>query len=372
MTALVLAVGLLGCDSAETVPDEREDTVVLTLSDSIQAEADGTAQTGSAEETPSNPGATASDSPEAGMSDRQAEDSNTAPERTDAAPATRTPGAESAGTPPAARTPETESAGTPSATKQPEIESAGTPSAAGTPEAEGSESDPGEGENSSAAAPEDSKPASAMELKKVGSLQYYLYTPANPTSNMPLIIYLHGGTNRKADVAALLTTDGFPKYLYDGYYGDLRAYVAIPKLDSRYKGWAEISDQIRDLIKTVHTDCAIDMDKIALTGHSMGGTGTYQLQVKLPNAFACIAPMSGSIQNSEANVTALSKTRVWAFVGTEDTIVSPDSSRAIIGALQERGAAAAITELEGAAHADVPSLAYKNADYMQWLVHCGE
>lgn len=28
--------------------------------------------------------------------------------------------------------------------------------------------------------------------------------------------------------------------------------------------------------------------------------------------------------------------------------------------------------LEGAAHADVPSLAYKNADYMQWLVHCGE
>ena len=31
------------------------------------------------------------------------------------------------------------------------------------------------------------------------------------------------------------------------------------------------------------------MDKIALTGHSMGGTGTYQLQVKLPNTFACIA-----------------------------------------------------------------------------------
>ena len=28
--------------------------------------------------------------------------------------------------------------------------------------------------------------------------------------------------------------------------------------------------------------------------------------------------------------------------------------------------------LEGAAHADVPSLAYKNADYLQWLVHCGE
>lgn len=34
--------------------------------------------------------------------------------------------------------------------------------------------------------------------------------------------------------------------------------------------------------------------------------------------------------------------------------------------------ATAITELEGATHADVPSLAYKNADFMQWLVQCGE
>lgn len=31
------------------------------------------------------------------------------------------------------------------------------------------------------------------------------------------------------------------------------------------------------------------MDKIALTRYSTGGTGTYQLQVKLPNTFACIA-----------------------------------------------------------------------------------
>ena len=136
--------------------------------------------------------------------------------------------------------------------------------------------------------------SSTMELKKVGRLQYYLYTPANPTEGMPLIIYLHGGTNKKEDVTALLTTDGFPEYLYEGYYGDLRAYVAVPKLENSYKGWSDIYEQIRDMIKTIHSEDGIDMDKIALTGHSLGGTGTYQLQVKLPNTFACIAPMSGS------------------------------------------------------------------------------
>lgn len=213
---------------------------------------------------------------------------------------------------------------------------------------------------------------STMELKEVGGLQYYLYTPSNPTNNMPLIVYLHGGTNKKEDVSALLTTDGFPKYLYEGYYGDLRAYVAIPKLDNSYKGWSNVSDQIKDMIKSLNANCGVDMNKISLTGHSMGGTGTYQLQVKLSNTFACIAPMSGSIQNNQENITALSKTKIWAFVGTEDTIVSPDSSRTIIKALDENGANARITELEGATHFDVPSLAYKNNELIQWLVNCGE
>lgn len=212
---------------------------------------------------------------------------------------------------------------------------------------------------------------STMELNKVGDLQYYLYTPENPTDDMPLIIYLHGGTNKKADVKELLATDGFPKYLYEGYYGDLRAYVAIPKLSNDYKGWSDIYEQIRDMIKSLNTNYGIDMSKISLTGHSMGGTGTYQLQVKLPNTFACIAPMSGSIRYTEDNLTALSKTKIWAFVGTDDTIVDPESSRTIIGKLQEISATAKITELDGATHFDVPALAYKNDELICWLVNCG-
>ena len=211
-----------------------------------------------------------------------------------------------------------------------------------------------------------------MELKKIGNLQYYLYSPKNPTKDMPLIIYLHGGTNKKADVTALLTTDGFPKWLNDGYYGDLRAFVAIPKLENSYKGWADIYEPIRNLVKDLNKNYNISMSKVALTGHSMGGTGAYQLQVKLPNTFACVAPMSGSIANTEANLAALSKTKIWAFVGTDDTIVDPESSRVIISVLQDSGANAKITELNGATHFDVPSLAYKNKDLIQWLVRCGK
>lgn len=213
---------------------------------------------------------------------------------------------------------------------------------------------------------------SKYELKSIGNLQYYLYTPSNPTNGMPLIMYLHGGTNKKSNVESLLTTDGFPKYLYDGYYGNLRAYVVIPKLTNSYTGWVDISDNLRDLIKSASTNYGIDTNKISLTGHSMGGTGTYQLQVKLSNTFACIAPMSGSIRNTEENLNALGKTKIWAFVGTNDTIVAPASTRTVIDSLKNKGSNAKITEFDGADHFGVPSLGYKNNELINWLVNCSK
>ena len=43
--------------------------------------------------------------------------------------------------------------------------------------------------------------SSKFELKQLGNLEYYLYTPNNPTSNMPLIMYLHGATFKKEDIS---------------------------------------------------------------------------------------------------------------------------------------------------------------------------
>lgn len=213
---------------------------------------------------------------------------------------------------------------------------------------------------------------SKYELKSIGNLQYYLYTPSNPTNGMPLIMYLHGGTNKKSNVESLLTTDGFPKYLYEGYYSDLRAYVVIPKLTNSYTSWIDISDNLRYLIKSISTNYGIDTNKVSLTGHSMGGTGTYQLQVKLSNTFACIAPMSGSIRNTEENLNALEKTKIWAFVGTSDKIVDPISTKTIIDSLKNKGANVRITELNGIDHFGVPSLGYKNSELINWLVNCSK
>ncbi len=212
----------------------------------------------------------------------------------------------------------------------------------------------------------------SIELKTTGRLSYYLYTPAHPRNNMTLIIYLHGSGMRLAQTELLLTNEAFPLYLQRGDFANLQAYVAVPKLTEDYPDWSAAGEEISELIIILHDECAIDTGKVALTGHSLGGSGCWQLAIRLPDTFACIAPLSGGVACSESNLDALAKIRVWSFIGTADTVIDPDMSRQLISALQKRGADALISELVDATHRDLPLLAYRQSDLMNWLVRCGQ
>ena len=197
---------------------------------------------------------------------------------------------------------------------------------------------------------------------------YWLYTPADPKEDMPLIVYLHGGSGKGNDLS-LLTDDGFPKYLQDGDLGDVRAYVIMPQLPSEVKGWPNAGADLLSLISSIRTAYGIPSDKVSLTGHSMGGTGTWSVAAQYPKTFSRIAPCSGSINNTTLNVNKLKNLSVRAFVGSADVVVSPDSSINFVAALVEAGGDAEITSFEGASHTDVPALAYLDEELglVNWL-----
>lgn len=204
----------------------------------------------------------------------------------------------------------------------------------------------------------------------VGEIKYCLYTPKNPQKNMPLIIYLHGGTSKGDDLSKLTEIDGFPQYLKSGVLGDVRAYVIMPQLKSDKKSWTDISAGIREIIGKAVENYGIDKTKVSLTGHSMGGTGTWGLALANTDLFWKIAPLSGSITLNEQNVNALKNISVRAFVGANDTIVKPQSSKAFVAALKKAGGNAEITEFEGADHFAVPKLTYcdENINLIDWLI----
>lgn len=199
------------------------------------------------------------------------------------------------------------------------------------------------------------------------NLKYWLYTPKNATSNMPLILYLHGGSGKGNDLN-LVVQDGFPKYLKNNELGNINSYVIIPQLPSNYKGWSDIKVSIKDLIANTKNMYNINANKISITGHSMGGKGTYDIALAYPNLFSCVAPMSGSIKVDNSNIEKLRNIPIWAFVGTNDTIVDPSSSTEFINSLKQVNTQAKLTTFDGAGHFDVPELGYKNTDVINWLI----
>ena len=196
-------------------------------------------------------------------------------------------------------------------------------------------------------------------------LSYWLYTPQSTDTPKPLVLYLHGGSGKGRDLNAVLEAESLPRFLQEGQLAP-DAYVVMPQLPANCKGWSDRTAHLLQLLADIKAQCSIA--RTALTGHSMGGTGCWELALAHPEAFCAAAPLSGSVQLTPQNLTSLQSLPVWAVVGSADTIVKPDASEQFITALQEKNSNALLTVREGATHFDVPQ-AYLDSTLglLDWL-----
>lgn len=200
-------------------------------------------------------------------------------------------------------------------------------------------------------------------------LNYYLYSPANQRENMPLIVYLHGGSGKGSSLSSLTAVDGLPQYLQQGLLAP-NAYVLLPQLPAEQRGWEQIGDKLIALIQRVAAAYSADVNNISLTGHSMGGTGAWNLAVAYPEQFVRIAPLSGSVHLTPRKLERIKNIPIRVFVGGSDNTVPPESSLTAVEQLQRRGADAQVTVFENAGHTDVPRLAYldETTGLLSWLI----
>lgn len=198
-------------------------------------------------------------------------------------------------------------------------------------------------------------------------MNYWLYTPHNAETNMPLIIFLHGKFMGN-DPDTFIGTEGFPKWLKDGKLGDISAYVLIPMLPSDQKDWISAKANVVNLIGNVAEEKSIDHDNISLTGFSMGGAGVWNLAASNPELFSRVAPCSGGIKITDKKLKNLSTLSIWAFIGSEDKIVDPQLTRDCAAALSAYHSDIKVTEYEGTEHTDVSSKAYLESGLINWLI----
>lgn len=173
---------------------------------------------------------------------------------------------------------------------------------------------------------QEDRPISYRSDARPGAV-YTLYVPPSytPAKTWPLIIGLHGGgpDGKRGDEVVGSGPSAMNFYRRNAArYGFL---VACPT--ALHAGWGGKANEafVRDLITELRLLYHVDIDRIYLTGHSMGGFGTWALGPRLAEDLAAISPMAGG--GGSIGKLVSTKTPVFIFHGADDRVVGPSSDR---------------------------------------------
>jgi gliding motility-associated-like protein len=156
----------------------------------------------------------------------------------------------------------------------------------------------------------------------------------NPTKKYPVLFFLHGtgetGNGTPTDLQKV-KSHGPPFHINNGHNmcftinGVEECFIVIsPQLNSGAGGWwPNILNEFFNHVLTGPDNYRIDMDRIYLTGLSLGGWGVYigAGDAGIADIFAAVAPVSGFGNGNGCSIAARN-IPVWGFHGTTDGTIS--------------------------------------------------
>jgi predicted peptidase len=177
------------------------------------------------------------------------------------------------------------------------------------------------------------------------SVGYTMFIPPNYSAStpIPLILALHFGVGGGSAAGA-------GGDVLDALVGpalvELGAIMVAP--DSVRGNWstAENDKAVMALLDMVMARYAVDKKKVAVTGFSMGGAGTWHFAEKFPDRFSAAIPVAGTPPASSAGW----KLPVLAIHSRDDQVVPFAPTEARIAELQKAGVNAKLIPLSGITH----------------------
>jgi predicted peptidase len=215
---------------------------------------------------------------------------------------------------------------------------------------------------------------------------YQVFIPQSYSAEekWPVILFLHGFGEGGTDCIAQTEVGLGPAILRQ--VETFPAIVVFPQAP-RWTLWVDEKETmaLKALEQTI-AEFNTDPTRVYLTGHSLGGYGTWYLAAHHPNKFAALAPVAGGIlppqrrrafppeimaivpkeKPYETIAKQIGKTPVWIFHGADDRRVPPDESRRMNKALQAVGGIVKYTEYRGVAHNSWDK-AYAEPGFFEWL-----
>jgi pimeloyl-ACP methyl ester carboxylesterase len=168
------------------------------------------------------------------------------------------------------------------------------------------------------------------------SYQYLSYLPdgyaTDTLKKWPLVIYLHGGSDRGTNLNRIYSS-GIPDQVYRGRKFP---FIMLAPQSPEHLRWST-DDWFENFFNEAVTKYRIDVDRVYLTGPSLGGSGTWYIAARYPERFAAIAPMSGftsHLDYIDQHIDRLRDMPVWAFHGRLDTVVPFEETARVVAKLE--------------------------------------
>ena len=210
---------------------------------------------------------------------------------------------------------------------------------------------------------------------------YRLFVPeiASSSEKFPLIVWLHGlgdaGDNNSHHLVHLDRLIFRPPWQRQGHSFFLLAVQCPPGNTSWTTSDPAADDMVNvamAILEQTIRDYPVDPTRIALAGLSSGGSGCWELAMRYPDVFSCVAPIScGS--GDVSRLHRLLKVPVWSFYSGRDDKSLTESAREGAEALRVAGGTVKLTQVNTIAqsvpdHHDAWTQAFFDHDLLNWLL----
>jgi len=184
-------------------------------------------------------------------------------------------------------------------------------------------------------------------------IPYRLYVPQSYDGKTahPLVVLLHGSLGDERYFFSDLSDPATVKS-----EAERRGYLlASVNGRGRFSGYRDLAaDDPVEVVSAVMRNYQVDPLRIFLSGHSMGGFGTWLVAARKPELFAAIAPLSaGPPAQGDALNALLEKLKALPTLvvhGARDGIVPPEFSKRMVEAAKKAGLQVTYLEIPDADH----------------------
>lgn len=194
--------------------------------------------------------------------------------------------------------------------------------------------------------------------------KYVVFVPAayDGQTAMPAVIFLHGAGERGTDNEKQVAVGLGPVVRKQA--ATFPAIVLFPQAEKSWMAGSPDLQRAAAELDRVEQEFRVDLDRVYVTGLSMGGRGTWDLVASHPGRFAAAAAVCG-FYNFDT-IEELAKIPTWFFHGAADPVVPVRNSQQASKMLRELRADVQYTEYPEVKH-DSWIQAYDTAELYTWM-----